>query len=442
MGYKIRASLWDQRGKSANATQKWLTAVMLGAVALLVWANFSFISTHSGGVGEAGLRRQAQELDGGAAGRRRAATLVIYVYNAADEEQERNFAFFLRYGVDDEGPTYRIIITKGLGIKDFPRLPALPPNAHYLRTEQCTTTWGAIDAVSRVLPIAEHQYFVVLDSKMRGPFLPPYVTTGQWLHWTEAFTNRLSDKVKLVGPTISCEGAPKGGDAAGEWRGNPYVSPHAWATDAQGWGLLAAEHGVFRCHSSPWDTRYYSDAGASLAVLRSGGTIDCLLARYQGVDWTSPSSWQCNQRVRPDLELHYDGISITPYETLFVPVSDATAAAQWTFVETADRYERWMDNQLRPPEVRPGVHGNAWISNHWQAKAEKLVYANTRGPGCFDFSYYLEVRHKIVYEKASCVPLRAVCLRPTLKHSKCISSPGPYTSPTLRHSQCAPSLGT
>ena len=77
---------------------------------------------------------------------------------------------------------------------------------------------------------------------------------------------------------------------------------------------------------------------------------------------------------------------------MFVPVSEATAAAKWSFTEAADRYEKWMDRVLRPVDSRPGVHTNQWISNHWTAKSEKLVYMNTRGPACFDFEYYLEVR--------------------------------------------------
>ena len=53
----------------------------------------------------------------------------------------------------------------------------------------------------------------------------------QVMHWTEAFTSRLSGDVRLVGSAISCEGAPAGGDASGQWRENPYVLPYAWATD-------------------------------------------------------------------------------------------------------------------------------------------------------------------------------------------------------------------
>lgn len=56
------------------------------------------------------------------------------------------------------------------------------------------------------------------------------------------------------------------------------------------------EGSVFKCYASPWDTRYYSDSGASLAMLRAGYNLDTLLTRYQGVDWWSQKTWNCNAR--------------------------------------------------------------------------------------------------------------------------------------------------
>ena len=43
-----------------------------------------------------------------------------------------------------------------------------------------------------------------MNSSARGPFLPSYWPDA--LHWTQPFVSRLRGLVKLVGPTISCEG--------------------------------------------------------------------------------------------------------------------------------------------------------------------------------------------------------------------------------------------
>ena len=116
------------------------------------------------------------------------------------------------------------------------------------------------------------------------------------MHWTEAFTTKLVGAVKQVGSAVSCEGAPRDGDAAGPWRSNPHVLPYAWVTDAAGWALLHADPDVFKCYASDWDTRYHSDVGASLLLLKAGHNLDCLLTRYQGVDWWSEEAAQCNER--------------------------------------------------------------------------------------------------------------------------------------------------
>ena len=52
--------------------------------------------------------------------------------------------------------------------------PALPANAAYLRTQACAGTWGAVGAVMEQLPLAQYQYYLVLDSSVRGPYVPPY----------------------------------------------------------------------------------------------------------------------------------------------------------------------------------------------------------------------------------------------------------------------------
>ena len=63
--------------------------------------------------------------------------------------------------------------------------------------------------------------------------------------------SRLTGRVKLVGPTISCEGSPFQGNVSAPWRRTPHVQSYALATDREGLELLAAE-GVLGCHSDRW----------------------------------------------------------------------------------------------------------------------------------------------------------------------------------------------
>lgn len=64
----------------------------------------------------------------------------------------------------------------------------------------------------------------------------------------------------------------------------------------EGLRVLRADPRVFHCHNSRWNTIYYSELGASHAILRAGYTIDSLMTKYQGVDWRNKSNWECNMR--------------------------------------------------------------------------------------------------------------------------------------------------
>ena len=59
------------------------------------------------------------------------------------------------------------------------------------------------------MDITGYKYFIIMNSSVRGPFTPAYYTAKQ--HWSRIFTDKITDEVKLVGPTISCEGAPMEG---------------------------------------------------------------------------------------------------------------------------------------------------------------------------------------------------------------------------------------
>lgn len=58
---------------------------------------------------------------------------------------------------------------------------------------------------------ARYRYILFINSSVRGPYLPAYWPKS--VHWTRIFTDRITDRTKLVGPTISCEGASNTSDA-------------------------------------------------------------------------------------------------------------------------------------------------------------------------------------------------------------------------------------
>ncbi len=82
----------------------------------------------------------------------------------------------------------------------------------------------ALDATSVVLKMA---------GECRRTDHPEQVENGAQgsKRWHEHITGRINGTVKLVGPTISCEGSPRDGKVDGEWRTNPHVQSYVLATD-------------------------------------------------------------------------------------------------------------------------------------------------------------------------------------------------------------------
>lgn len=40
----------------------------------------------------------------------------------------------------------------------------------------------------------------------------------------------------------------------------------------------------------------------------------------------------------------------------------------------------------------PQGNSNAFVSDAWTLRAPRMINANSRGPGCFDFDYYVQAR--------------------------------------------------
>jgi hypothetical protein len=51
---------------------------------------------------------------------------------------------------------------------------------------------------------------------------------------------------------------------------------------------------VLACYDNMADTIYNAEVGASRIILDQGYTIDSLMLKYQHVDWTNTSNWNCD----------------------------------------------------------------------------------------------------------------------------------------------------
>ena len=315
-------------------------------------------------------------------------TLIMYIFSPTDPEYERNMRYFVQHGISENDPCHYAIVVQRIEGHATTDLPRLPSNAWYEFHDNVCFDYGTIGWLmsSGKVDIAKYKYFIMMNSSTRGPFTPAYHKQGAW---SRIFTDKLNDKVKLVGSTISCEGAPLGGNIDNEWRQNPHVQSYVLATDQIGLAVLQQAGEVFTCYEDLHDTIYYAELGSSLAILNAGYNIDSLMMRYQGVDWRDHANWECNAGFSPYAENHYDGLSIEPLEAVFVKVKSYLLDLQWTGPSKAVKFDEWQTAQ-DSGSMSDIVSSNAWAVNADLYRLPKMLSLQAVGPACFDYAFYLQ----------------------------------------------------
>ena len=153
---------------------------------------------------------------------------------------------------------------------DFTTMPRLPRNARYIIHRNECFDWGTIGWLLKSGQVAIHdfKYVVIMNSSVRGPFLPLYYKVGSYspctmllllmqsddsaverlltcwycdklisglsqteTHWTTLYTSRINDTIKLVGSTINCQPVYWRSNPANKVRHNPHVQSYVVATD-------------------------------------------------------------------------------------------------------------------------------------------------------------------------------------------------------------------
>jgi hypothetical protein len=67
-------------------------------------------------------------------------------------------------------------------------------------------------------------------------------------------------------------------------------------------------------------------------------TIDCLMTRYRGVDWSHDSQMRCNNKNNPTFLKSSNGHSVDPLEVLFVKRKNNTRVSDPFVVDKFTQY--------------------------------------------------------------------------------------------------------
>jgi hypothetical protein len=84
-----------------------------------------------------------------------------------------------------------------------------------------------------------------------------------------------------------------------------------------------------------------AEIGASQILLDSGYGIDSLMRKYQGVDFRYNRSTKCVDKINPTFNKGANGITLDPYEVVFVKMKDVVAQ-DLENRERVDIYEKWL----------------------------------------------------------------------------------------------------
>jgi hypothetical protein len=167
--------------------------------------------------------------------------------------------------VEDPLTDYVIIVNGEAAID----LNGLPANVKVVRRGNTCYDGGTAGEVLAGMDTKSYQFFFIMNSSVRGPFLPSYfpqstggrLGTGSSMHaparsWTTAFTDLLNSHVKLVGTTINCEI-------------HVHVQSMLLATDRVGIELLR-ESGALDCAEDRDDAIAKYELGASAVIMGNG----------------------------------------------------------------------------------------------------------------------------------------------------------------------------
>lgn len=207
--------------------------------------------------------------------------------------------------------------------------------------------------------LGKYKYFIFLNSSVKGPFLPSW-TPPEW-HWTASYLAAFQPppttiqssstasgfRSEAAGPPVHAVSSSlvclPSDDAAGP---GPRLESWAFALDQDGLAV-AVDAGVFVIRGCKLCTEKQAgivvggEYGITTAMFSAGYNIATLMSRYaRGIDWTDPRHWSCNDNVHPSRAGLYDGISMHPYETIFVKAS-------WHVAEPyTKRYSQWALQHL------------------------------------------------------------------------------------------------
>ncbi len=235
--------------------------------------------------------------------------VIIYTYYKSPSA-DYNLKFFNDFGITYQKNIDFILVINGYDCNI--KLKELP-NLFIIKRQNLGYDFGGHSAALNYLNSnnKKYDYYFFMNSGVIGPILPHYLEENNSKHWTEYFTNKINDKIKLVGTTIVCM-KEKDLKLYG-----PRVEGFFFLTDQIGLNLLKEDGNIFKNHQTKFGAVINGEYGLGRCILKNGYTMDCMLNIYQNIDWRDKENWHKNDYKHPSRYNSFYGKSINPYEVIF-----------------------------------------------------------------------------------------------------------------------------
>jgi hypothetical protein len=232
--------------------------------------------------------------------------IIIYTYYKS-QSADYNLSFYVKKELSYKNNIDYIIVINGFNCDiKFPKLN----NLKILKRDNIGFDFGGHNYALKYLKKKDktYDYYFFMNSGVIGPIIPHYLND---IHWSSYFINKINNTVKLVGTTIVC--LPHNDDGGY----GPKVEGFFFMTDKIGLKLLKNEKTIFYNHKSFYDTIINGEYGLSNCIIKNGYSIDCMLHRYQGINWLDKNNWNLNNNTHPSRKNSFYNTTINPYEVIF-----------------------------------------------------------------------------------------------------------------------------
>ena len=234
-------------------------------------------------------------------------SIIIYTYFESSSSN-LNLSFFVKKELSYKEDIDYIIVVNGHKYDSSIKFPNIS-NLTILFRDNIGYDFGGHNHALNYLDKngLEYDYYFFMNSGVIGPIIPHYLN----IHWTNIFISKINEKVKLVGTTIVCLSHHDDGGYG------PKVEGFFFMVDQIGLTVLRNEKTIFCDHVDKYSAIVNGEYGLSNCIIKNGYTIDCMISKYQNIDWSDASNYTLNYNKHPSRKDSFYGYSLNPYEVIF-----------------------------------------------------------------------------------------------------------------------------